>query len=403
VIPPEQPAAGSRMPLSVVVAAMLLVTTGLMMTGIQPILLGVLVQTGRLNEAGLGQVAMVEVLGLALGSSIGPGLMNSGNMRRNAAVVCIALALGNLAMCWADSPPAILAVRGICGALEGLALGAANLAIAHSRRPARLFGMSLAISNLPQGLATYLLPAFFLPRWGVNAGYLLTAVLALATAVAAIGFVDRVDIHKTAGRSRIAWSGLLVAAILGTLAFNMGIGSAWNYLEQLGSQVGLAPAAVGATLSTAIAFQVTASVVSALWSHKLPNRLTLVFACLIAAAALLLMAQGSAIIFVCGAVAFGVVWLGIQPFQVTEFVSLDPSRRVAVLLAPLAMIGLSLGPFVSSFAVSSRSVTGAFWTAAALLGLASALYAVVAIASRRGGLRLADETPPDLPLPDPSI
>jgi hypothetical protein len=45
---------------------------------------------------------------------------------------------------------------------------------------------------------------------------------------------------------------------------------------------------------------------------------------------------------------------------------LDPSRSAVLLVTPLCLIGLSVGPFCVSFAVAPQDVSGAYWVAAAL-------------------------------------
>jgi hypothetical protein len=72
---------------------------------------------------------------------------------------------------------------------------------------------------------------------------------------------------------------------------------------------------------------------------------------------------------------FGLFWLALLPFQVNQAIELDETRRIALLLTPIALIGMSLGPFIVSLAVRAGDVTGGFWAAASLLVLGGLLYA----------------------------
>jgi len=63
----------------VVAAAMLIGAASMLVLGMEPILLGGLAEAGRLN--GVGQAAMSNSFGLALGSTAGPFVMNAGHMR----------------------------------------------------------------------------------------------------------------------------------------------------------------------------------------------------------------------------------------------------------------------------------------------------------------------------------
>ncbi|KQW65536.1 hypothetical protein ASE17_19165 [Phenylobacterium sp. Root77] len=73
---------------------------------------------------------------------------------------------------------------------------------------------------------------------------------------------------------------------------------------------------------------------------------------------------------------FGLCWLGLQPFIVRELISLESTRRLAVLLSPLVLLGLSARPLAASLFVTQKSVDGGFHLAGALLLLATgALFA----------------------------
>ncbi len=76
------------------------------------------------------------------------------------------------------------------------------------------------------------------------------------------------------------------------------------------------------------------------------------------------------------ACGFGLLWLGLQPYQIRQMLTLDPSRRSAFLVIPLALTGLSLGPFAVSFAVHGNDVGGCFRVAAAFLAASAVLFMV---------------------------
>src|SRR5271157_872269 len=64
-----------------VIAGLFLGTVSFMIMGIQPALLGGLVEEHRLTEAMLGRVAWAEVFALALAAGIGPRLVRLGSAR----------------------------------------------------------------------------------------------------------------------------------------------------------------------------------------------------------------------------------------------------------------------------------------------------------------------------------
>jgi hypothetical protein len=63
---------------------------------------------------------------------------------------------------------------------------------------------------------------------------------------------------------------------------------------------------------------------------------------------------------------------------------LDSSRRSALLVIPLALTGLSLGPLAVSFAVEGSDVGGCFRVAAAFLAASAVLFTVIGRTSTAG-------------------
>lgn len=362
--------------LTVVSATMVVGTASLLVLGVQPILLGGLIEAGRLTEAGLGRVAMAEVFALAIGSAIGPYAMNAGGMRLKVVVAALLLAAVDLGLYAAHSSAAILGLRTAAGLLEGLLMGAAVVVVTHGRRPDRMNGLFLGITTAPQIALAYLLPALVIPRFGLNAGFALLAASAVAAACAAPFLVDRVEVHPEAQAVGVAWSPALLLTLLGGLAQNAGIGAAWNYVERLGVQHGLAPTVIGAAIAGSLTLQFVGALLAAWLCWRLPARLMLAAGALVQAGVVIAMLTHSDAGYIVAVCLFGLCWLALQPFLISELIALDPSRRVAMMMTPVALAGLSLGPLIVSFAVRAGDVRGGFIGAAVLLAAAGAFYAL---------------------------
>lgn len=368
-----------------VAASIVVGSAALMVLGIQPILLGGLIHAGRITEAGLGAVAMAEVLGLAVGSCIGPALMNRGAMRWAAAVVSIALALANLATCWASDLVSLVVVRGVAGLTEGLALGAAVVVMTYTRQPARVSGLFLGVQTAPQMLAALALPTVLIPRFGVNGGFVLLALLALAGAAGAFGMVDRVAVARPHGRARVRWTLPLILSILAIVIQGAGIGAAWNYSERLAAQHGLSPAVVASAISASLVCQIVGALLVAWVGWRAPHRAMLIAGSVAQAAVVLVMVRAATpAAFIAATSLFGFFWLALQPYVVNQAIAVDETRIVAVLLTPIGLAGFSLGPLIVSTAVTHADVTGAFGGAAALLGVAAIGYGLAGSRSSGG-------------------
>lgn len=370
--------------LRAVSATMLVGVASMLILGIQPIVLGGLTAQGRLTEAGLGQAAMVEVFALAVGSAVGPFVMNSGRMRLQTGLAALVLAAVNGGMFLANTAAWVLVLRGAAGLVEGLMLGSVIVILTHSRQPERMNGLLLGITTAPQILAAYLLPAVIIPRLGLNAAFGMLGASAFCAALAAPLLVDRVRPPGPQVAASIPWSPALVALLLGALAQNAGIGAAWNYIERLGSQYGLPPALIGSVIAGSLFLQFAGALLSAWFSVRLPARAMLIAGAFLQSVVVTaLAASGLPVVYGAATCLFGLFWLALQPFLVSELIALDASRRVALVMTPVALVGLSLGPLLVSFAVRAGDVRGGFLGAAGLLATGGLLYGFTALQSLR--------------------
>lgn len=372
--PLPQAAGRSHQSTAVVTATFVLGSAAMLVLGVEPILLGGLAEAGRLSPAGVGQVAMVEILGLAIGATVGPFRMN-GRMRAKVAAVALLLAVVNLAIPWASSPALVLLQRAAAGLLAGLLLGAASVILTHNDRPERMSGLLMGLSTIPQVVVAFLLPTMIMPRLGVAAGFATLAAAALLSLVATPLLVDDVAIGNDGVVPRPAWSSALLAVIAAAFLQNAGIGAAWSYLERLASERAYPPAVVGGAIAGSLALQVVGGLVAAGVARRLPSRPVLVLGSLVQLSLVVGMVTArEASLFTLLACGFGLFWLALQPFLVRQMISLEPTRTAAMLLAPLGLIGFSAGPLISSAFVDRQQVGGAFWAAAVMLAGAATAY-----------------------------
>lgn len=360
-----------------ITSTMVIGTAAMLVLGLQPILLGGLAEAGRLTEAEVGRTAMVEIFGLAIGASIGPLFINSGHLRLKAGAIAVLLVLINLAFFGASSSLDIILQRGAAGLLEGLLLSSVAIILTHTRRPERMNGILLGVSTFPQMVAVYFLSTLLIPAYGLGVAFVLLAIAAGIALLAVIFVVDRVETGADSALAPIQWSPALVVFVVGVLLQNAGIGAAWNYGEILARQHGFSHDVVGLSMSGGLGFQVVGALLSAWLAQRLQQRAPLVLGGVLQAAIVYGMTIATIPgVYIALCCAFGLFWLALQPFQVIELIKLDPSRTMAILLTPLALTGLSVGPLLVSFVTNENSVSGVFLVAAALLVVGALFYAL---------------------------
>ena len=382
------------MRLSTIVGALVVSSIALLSLGVLPVLLGGLEEAGRLSKAGIGQAAMLELFGVALGAAVGGFWMGQGVMRLKAVTVALSLVIINVATAHAPSTAIVLLDRAFAGLFAGLLFGAGNAIIVRSNNPDRLTGILVGASVVPQIALAYLIPVAVIPRFGVEAGFYTVAAGMLVAVPFACTLVDKVSILDRPERGRSPLSGALLL-FAGTLVLqSCGFGAAWTYLERLANQHGFGSSVVGLALAGSLGAQVVAGWLSAWICPKVARR---------AALLVLLASQGGFIaltiligspgVFIFAACMFGSAACAMQAFQVAEIIVLDATRRTAVLVGPMILFGCGLGSLIASFATTEADVRGGSWAAVAMTTAAALLYVASFLRTAHGAASpLLEET-----------
>lgn len=385
--PTEAAAASLDQPLASISAAMMFGVLVFLAMATAPIMLGGLVQAGRLSNGTLGLVATLETLGIAGGSSFGPRFLGAGHIRLKVAACCLVLAALNWGCMGALDPQHIAVLRGGCGLLEGLVLSAANLILTYTRNPEGMSGYFLGITTIPQVAATYLLSSYAIPRWGPNVGFAWMAATAILAGVAAAA-ISGETIPKARGEEhgQGRWS-LFALAALATIALqNAAVGAGYSYIVQIAKQQAVPDGVIGLSLATLQVTAVVGSLAVGFVGWRASQALVLSIGCLVQVAVVLVILRGG-IAYAIGAALFGLCWNALLPFSLKLLIELDPTRRLALLNSPASLTGFSLGPLLVAGLVSEKDVSPAFLAAAVMFAAAAGLYGAINIFSRGARIR----------------
>ncbi|WP_176598260.1 MULTISPECIES: hypothetical protein [Sphingobium] len=357
-----------------IMLSMMIGAVGILILGIQPLLLGALLNAGKINAVELGWIATVEVLGMALGVWIGARLMAGSQGKRIAVAACLLMALANAITPGADTVMTIALARSLAGFAEGAMIAVSILTISHGAAPARLNAIYLTAGATPQLVFAYLLPVKVFPVYGVESGFYILAGVGLLSAALAGVIRDRLAPEPEEAGGRVAWTPKVVLALAATLVTASAIGACWSYAEPMGARQGLTTAAVGVAITISLAFQIIGSLVVALVGYRLPFRLVLPGGVIVQAAAVMtLIAIPGIVGFSFGLAVFGFCWQACLPFAMDLVIEADASRMTAPLVMPLTLAGLSMGPLIAS-ALVGASVIGAFVFGIAAFVTAAGLY-----------------------------
>lgn len=367
-------------------AAMVVGAASLLVTGIEPIILGGLVDHGRLSDAGLGQVATLETIGIAAGSAFGPFWVARGRMAAKTLIAALALAIANLLASQCPSAAWIMLDRALAGTMAGILLGSSTLIVVNGLNPDRLSGIQLGAAYLPQIAAAYLLPGTLIPKFGPWVGFHILVAAAIFAAIVAPVMTVRPPRDEPVADQGLPWRrpGLLLFGCAILLQYASG-GAAWNYVERLAYGRGFSADTIGTVIAVSLATQVVAAWSMAWLSPKLPKwpMLLALAAAQVSFLALTAVAREPAV-FGLAVCIFASMPPAMQPFQVVELIDLDPSRRAAVLTGPVMLTGNALGPLAASVLMPAGHAETSFWLAVVLMIGSLTLFAEAARRSRYG-------------------
>jgi len=367
-------------------AALWVGSAGLLIMGLQPILLGALLNENRVNFDQLALAATAEILAIGIGSILAAFLLGGRGIRMKAAVFLLLTALFDHLTAGALSPNAIILWRGLAGVAEGALVAFAIELIARSRHPGRHGGYFISMQTLAQSAIAAFLALFMIDRAGSAGGFETLTVITLATLLVTF-FLPR-NYGALPQPMDTSGSGLLrpfpILALLAIFLFFMFLGSLWAFLEPLGADAGIPARTIDLMVSASLVAQVAGALLATAVESRLPYRPILVMGGLIGVAIALMFADRPSLMTFWGLTMLtGFVWLFVVPFQIRLTIAADEARGAALLVPAAQLAGAALGPAGASAFVEAGSSAPIAWFAAACAAASTAAVLLSLIFSPR--------------------
>ncbi|MER8752700.1 MFS transporter [Mesorhizobium sp. M1050] len=330
-------------------------SVGLLILGLQPVLLGALYTEGHVSGDELALVATAEMIAIAIGSAVVAMLLSAHNMRWKSAVLLLLLALANVWTAYAATTNTLIAARVLAGLAEGGLVAVATELIARSRRAERIGGYFVTMQTLAQCATALLLALYVIPAAGSAGGFIVLAVVCIASlAVAFTVPGDYADLPKDENLANVLTVPSLTA-LLSVFCYFMFFGAVWAFLEPLGAQYGIDGRTVGLIVSASLAAQVLGAMTATVFEARIDYRLAVASIGVVALVSSLVLVSGPDLItFWVAALVMGFILLFIVPYQIRLAITADETRS-AVLLVPAAQLfGLAIGPIAASLLIDGK-------------------------------------------------
>lgn len=355
---------------------------GILLPGLQPIVLAALNAAGGISLAQMGHAATAELLAMGLAAALAGAVLPTKRLISIGISSSLLMAVGN----WLTPLAAgetVTALRTLTGAMGGILIWITSALIARCATPDRWAAIYLAVQTFAQFIVGLAMTKWIEPHWGAPGDFALLAWISVASAAAALLLPAA---FAALPRTEGGISGLPplkgIAALVVVFLVMMFIVSIWVYYDPIAHEAGLSSEVSNNAVLLSLAFQVAGGSAAAILAGRLPWFPTLMACAAVDLAMVwLLGTHPSELLFYIDAAIFGFLWLFILPFEVPMLIEADPSRRAAVLNSGIGLLGGSIGPSVVAEIISPDNTRGALWLAAACLivslAIAAALHAVL--------------------------
>lgn len=361
-------------------------SVGLLILGLQPVLLGALYTEGHVTGDELALVATAEMVAIGIGSAIVAMLLPARNMRWKSAALLVLLALANFWTAYAGSPNGLIAARTLAGLAEGGLVAVATELIARSRRAERIGGYFVTLQTLAQCALALVLALYAVPAAGSAGGFIALGIVCLLSLVVAWMVPDDyADLPKEEQFANVA-TVPAITALLSIFCYFMFFGAIWAFLEPIGAQFGIDGRTVGLMVSASLAAQVIGAMTATVFEARIDYRFAISIIGIVAAISSVLLASGPGLsVFWVVALVMGFILLFIVPYQIRMAITADETRT-AVLLVPAAQLfGLAIGPIAASFLIDAGNFRPVPEFAAATALASVLLLGVFVLVARRHG------------------
>ena len=321
-------------------------TIGILIPGVQPIVLGALLAQRHISLSQLGTTASVELLTMGLAAALGAALLPSRRLRVIGIGASLVLALGNYLTPFAAGG-SITALRALTGAAGGVLIGVTACMIARSAAPERWAGIYLSVQTLAQFVLAAVMTAWIEPGRAVPGDFGMLAIVGLGSAIASFALPSAFQVlPKPAGKSS-----LRDAAAAGSCRACVHFSAVDVHRQHLGLLRSHCPSS-GLVVPRFGHRGVRFAGISGAGRHfcaTLSAGRLRWFPVFVVCAAVdlgmiaLLGTHLSAPLFLIDAAVFGFIWLFILPYLVPMVIEADPTRRSAVLTSGVRVARLQLG------------------------------------------------------------
>ena len=308
-----------------------------------PVLIGGVMDGAQMTSEQAGWIGTISVGAVAAASMLLPGLLHRYPGRGPLYLFAALLVAGYAGFAIAADFTAFAGFALLSGIGSGGLLAGMAMRIAGMPSPDRVYGSIYAAATIAFALLLFAVPIVG-GNWGVGAGFLTLALVALAVTPALMLVGDHV-VHERQDSTGagIPWAMVVVVMLVMVMAFPL-YGGVYSFCERRAVAVGLSPAGVGSVLGATTLMTVVGSALVA-WIGTRPGRTIPTMVTMAIATVGYGLALGGRGVgpFVLGMLAFGLIQMALNSYFFGLASVLDPDGRVAAFLQGFSLIPYAFG------------------------------------------------------------
>jgi len=300
------------------------------------------------DDRALGLLASADVAGIALGSLAGVPLVRRAQLRTVVIAAALALALADVGCASSDAKTLIVAFQLAGGISSGLIL-AACYTIYSDTHPQRNFAM-FSIAQMVSGFIAVTALPLLAGRYGWRSGFLAFALFSalaipLALPLPARAFVKQAPAHRASGAG--GSGGDVWLAVGGVIAFVIGEGAVWTFMERMGAASGIPAQDVNTAVSACTLAGLLGAAVMMFPNKRLGEVLPLIASTALSTAAVAAMRSPIPAVYIASVCAFNFAWLAFGTVQFAIIARADRVGTATVAMSAASYGGFTIGPYVA--------------------------------------------------------
>lgn len=368
-----------------VVTALLIGSAALLVLGLQPILLGELLEAKQVSLEGIGLVAMAEIIALGAGVLLGEIGQPTTRLRSMTVVAATAAVALDLLTLRASGDLGFALVRGAAGLAEGMLLWVATAVIVRSPHPARVAGIFFVVQTAAQATLGLVLARIIIPASGWQGAFIAVAVATMLSALIAWQLPRTVHALATSSQAGFRWSPHTAMPLVVAFLQLSALGSLWAYVEPLGKAAGFDAKDAQTLITAALGMQIIGGCIGSAMVRRLAALPALASGSAVLGLVALAMPRtpgAATLLFAALCAIFAFTWLFLMPFQMGMAFSADGSGRVASLIPAAQLFGIAFGPLMASVVVEGEQA-GAVPLVSATFATTATLVLLLTLTFRR--------------------